>query len=54
MSVAIALARQVAVNTAPKSIPTELRSAGCTKMMYARVRKVVAPASISVQIDVPL
>ena len=43
------LAMQVAARTAAKSIPAALRTVGCTKMMYAIVRKVVMPAMTSVR-----
>lgn len=59
-AVASAAARHVAVVTAPKSIPVGVsniapdNTAGCTKMMYAMVRKVVTPATSSVRTDVLL
>ena len=46
-SVARAEARQVAVSTAPPSIPAADITVGCTKMMYAIVRNVVTPARTS-------
>ncbi len=41
-------ARQVAVITAPKSMPVSDSTAGWTKMMYEAVRKVTSPARSSV------
>jgi hypothetical protein len=52
--VANAVARHVAVSTAPKSIPAAFKTAGCTKMMYAIVKNVVRPARASVRTVVPL
>lgn len=55
ITVANAAERQVAVVTAPKSIPVFIpnivpdNTAGCTKMMYAIVKNVVSPASTSVR-----
>ncbi len=57
-AVASAAAIHVAVVTAPKSIPVGAsniapdNTAGCTKMMYAIVKKVVTPATNSVRTDV--
>ena len=45
---AIALARAVAVNTAPPSIPEALRICGLTAKIYAMVMNVVIPAINSV------
>ncbi len=47
-SVAMAVARHVAVSTAPWSMPAAESTVGWTKMMYAAERNVVAPASTSV------
>ncbi len=46
-------ARQVAVNTAPVSIPDAPRIFGLTARMYAIVMKVVSPAMTSVRTVVP-
>jgi hypothetical protein len=51
--VANAEAMQVAVMTAPESIPAPDSTAGWTKMMYERAANVVAPATISVRMAVP-
>src|SRR5690606_20869809 len=48
-----AAARQVATNTALRSMPVEDRMSGLTKMMYDIVRNVVRPATISVRALVP-
>ncbi|MNY50135.1 hypothetical protein D3C86_1856180 [compost metagenome] len=48
-----AAARQVATNTASRSMPVEDRMSGLTKMMYDIVRNVVRPATISVLAVVP-
>ena len=49
---AMALAMHVATMTDPKSIPQLESTAGCTKMMYDIVRKVVVPdiASVATQV----
>src|SRR5688572_12378367 len=47
--VAIADARQVAMNTAPVSMPAAPSTVGCTNTMYAIVTNVVTPASTSVR-----
>jgi len=44
----MALAMHVATMTDPKSIPQLESTAGCTKMIYDIVRKVVVPATASV------
>ncbi len=48
-----AAARQVATNTALRSMPVDDRMSGFTKMMYDIVRNVVRPATISVLAVVP-
>src|SRR5690606_32309541 len=48
-----AVARQVAGSTAPLSMPAAASTACCTKIMYAVVRNVVAPATNSVRTVVP-
>ncbi len=52
ISVPSAAATQVATNTASFGMPASPRMVGLTKMMYAIVRKVVTPASISVRTSV--
>ena len=49
----IAAERQVAAATAGTGIPASLRMSGFTNTMYAMVRKVVAPARISVRQEDP-
>ncbi|MCY1365308.1 hypothetical protein D9M69_521480 [compost metagenome] len=48
-----AAARQVATNTALRSMPVDDRMSGLTKMMYDIVRNVVRPATSSVRAVVP-